>query len=392
MIAKIAQIKANGENRFEISNEFGVLFYASTPWLDIKLPFNAENIRKLSMTDCSGEEIFTTSYSIIENAIEEALPFKYLWAGQQQFAKYSLDGKNGREGSFYSRKDGFLDEKYCIEKDGRIILGYSIGKGTVEVISFYENEQQIAQITKPLSEENNLDLYYLHLADDKDDLLGILAFFTIYYDFRRYHNNGQFVSGKKRVSIEYTYSKNNKYYNQNWIKQQFGSLEAERFQNELERHRKESKQSIKKAFMIFGIVFISLLATFVLSFFILSKTVLKPKTPLDVDAFTEKLEMYDFTVEEIQEGSMRAYNQNFELYFYIFDTEEDAKANYNKVKESFEGKINGNYSMVSGLGSYRLKTKTHFYFASCVENTLLVTAAPVKYAEEVKDIQEVLDY
>lgn len=392
MIAKIAQIKANGENRFEISNESGVLFYASTPWMNIKLPFNAENIRKLTMTDYSGKEIFTSSYSVIENALEEALPFKYFWAGEQQFAKYYLNGENGVEGSFYSRQDGFLDKKYCIEKDGRIILGYSIGKGKIEVISFYENEQQIAQLTKPLSVENNLDLYYLHLADEKDDLFPILAFFTIYYDYRYYHNNGQFVSGKERVSIEYTFDKNNKYYNQNWIKQQFGSLEAEHFQNELKQHREASKKRMQKAFMIFGIVFTSLLAVFVLCFFILSKTILKPKTPLDVDAFTEKMEMHDFTVEEIREDSLCAYNQNFELYFYIFDTEEDAKANYNRVKETFEGKINGNYSVVSGLGSYRLKTETHFYFVSCVENTLLVTAAPVEYAEEIKDIQDVLDY
>ena len=36
MIAKVRQIKANGENYFEISNSSGVLYYARTAWMNMK--------------------------------------------------------------------------------------------------------------------------------------------------------------------------------------------------------------------------------------------------------------------------------------------------------------------------------------------------------------------
>lgn len=65
MVVKIAQIRADGENLFEVSNKSGVIYRAKTPWMNFRLPFNLENLRTLNMTNRNGEVVYTTSYSVM---------------------------------------------------------------------------------------------------------------------------------------------------------------------------------------------------------------------------------------------------------------------------------------------------------------------------------------
>lgn len=263
MIIKIHQTQSNGKNLYEISDESGVLFHARAPWLEINLPFNADNLRKLSMTDPAGQIVYTTKYSVLENVLEGALPLKYLWTGEQRFRQYSIHGRDGVVGSFYGRVNGFFDGKCCIENNGRIILGYSVSKGSYEVVCFYDGEKQIAQLTKYHVVSNNLDQYYLHILDDCRDLVPILSFFAIYYDYHNYNNGGELVYKKTEVRIKYTYSKANRYYDPNWIACHFGEAEALRLREELERLRGDAMKKVKRAFKIAAIVFAAVMAVIV---------------------------------------------------------------------------------------------------------------------------------
>ncbi|MBQ8165246.1 MAG: hypothetical protein IJZ94_05480 [Clostridia bacterium] len=392
MIAKVTQTQANGKNCFEISTSTGVLFYAQTSWMNINLPFDAQNIRELVFTDCNGEVVYTTSYSVIENTLERALPFKYLYAGEQRFGQYSVIGKNGIEGSFYSRQDGFFDKKYCIEKNGRFVLGYSISKGSFEAISFYEGGRQIAQITKPLNVEDNLDVYFIHLSADRDELFPIIAFFCVYFDYQKYNRAGEIVAKKTEVNLRYTLDKNNKFYNPDWIKNEFGKAEADRFKSELKAHNQRVSNKFRKKLKIFAIVYFSLLAFFLLLFGILCIWFFQPKTPVDAAEFTDRLESLGYQVESYSEDTLRAYNKNFELFFHISDTEEEAEELYNSIKEDFEDKKTEKCSYSSWPDSYQLKTNNAFYLVCCVENTLLIAEVPAEYADEVKDIRDAIEY
>ncbi|WP_243134605.1 hypothetical protein [Murimonas intestini] len=100
MLVKIQQTKSNFENIFEVSSNGQVLFNAKAPWLKISAPFNMENLRKLVFSDVNGTTLYTTRYSIIDNALEESIPFKYLISKEQKFGQFEIIGKDGKEGTF----------------------------------------------------------------------------------------------------------------------------------------------------------------------------------------------------------------------------------------------------------------------------------------------------
>lgn len=260
MVAKVTQTKANGQNLFEISNSTGVLFYAKTPWMNLNLPFNLENIQQLIMMTKSGEVAYTTSYSVVENVVEGAIPLKFLWSDGQRFLRYSIVNNDEIRGSFYARQDGFWDSKFVIENNGRQVIGYDIGVGKIRALSLYENGVQICQITKPLSTINNLDIYYIHLLDEDIDLLPVLSFFVIYYDYLKYNRAGEFVYEKIEINREYTYDANNKYYNPDWIEQHFGKAESDRFKEEINQYdeaaKKRARRIVKIVFLGFGIALV----------------------------------------------------------------------------------------------------------------------------------------
>lgn len=113
MLIKIQQTKSNFENLFEISTNGKLLFRAKAPWMKIKAPFDAGNIRQLLFSDQAGDTLYTTKYHVIENAIEESIPFKYLYADEQRFGQFEIIGENGKEGAFYTSQKGIFDKKFC---------------------------------------------------------------------------------------------------------------------------------------------------------------------------------------------------------------------------------------------------------------------------------------
>ena len=44
----------------------------------------------------------------------------------------------------------------------------------------YDGDQQIAQITKPLTVVDNLDIYFLHIKDEYAPMIPLLSFFVVY--------------------------------------------------------------------------------------------------------------------------------------------------------------------------------------------------------------------
>ena len=101
MLVTIQQVKANAENLFEVSWDGQLLFQAKAPWMNLSLPFNAENLRELTFSNPTGETIYTTRYKFIDNLVEESIPYKYLLTKEQRFGQYEIVGKNDGEGSFY---------------------------------------------------------------------------------------------------------------------------------------------------------------------------------------------------------------------------------------------------------------------------------------------------
>lgn len=246
MIIKINQTSSNLKNKFNITINNEIKYLAGTPWLKLDLPLNAENKRRSIMTDLNNNICYSTGYSITENKLNTAIPFKWLFTKGMKSSIYNIyDSNNNLCGKFYDYQTGFFATNYVIEFSNYKLNCYSISIGKTNNVSIYNGNTQIAEIVKPLQSFDNLDSYYIFLLDNYSNLTDIISFFTIYYDNIKYSNSGEVVKGTSDVKVEYTYSKNNKYYDENWIKNNFNQDEINSIYNEFETNRTKIKKDIK---------------------------------------------------------------------------------------------------------------------------------------------------
>lgn len=150
---------------------------------------------------------------------------------------------------------------------GKVYWGYSIDKGKRNIVSLYDENIQIAQITKPLTVIENLDIYFLHIKEDFTSLIPVLSFFTIYYDYRKYNNAGEFTKNSVEISVSYSYDKNNSKYNPNWILEEFGQETFNELDTFLDSLEAEGRVQAKK---IGKLVALSFLIIIVIALIILS--------------------------------------------------------------------------------------------------------------------------
>lgn len=235
MLITIQQTKSNYENLFEVISGGQLLYQAKAPWMKLTLPFNTENLRELTFSDPAGETVYTTRYKFMDNLVEESIPYKYLLTKEQRFGQFEIVGQNGSEGSFYVMQNGYFDSKFCIEHMGRVYLGYSMDQGRNNYVSIYDGDRQIAQITKPLTVIDNLDVYFLHIKDEYASIVPVLTFFTVYYDYRKYNHSGELTKNSVQIATSYSYGKNNDKYNPNWIAGEFGRQAADELDQTLKK-------------------------------------------------------------------------------------------------------------------------------------------------------------
>ena len=242
MILQVNQATANGRNQFEILENGQLLFRGSAPFYNPGIPIGGDVFRKLTLTDALNRPILYTDYNAVENLAASAVPMSWLFKGAKQVCRYSvLNGEDQIVGRFYFEQTGIAKTKYVMEWRGRLIACYLKRAGKKEVVSFYDGETQIGQLTKPNAVVNNLDCYLLHFLDNSLDR-EIAAFFTIYYDYLYHNHSGEIVKKSRRSDVEYTFDRYNKMYNKNFIAENFGKEENER----VERFIKDAYKAHKK--------------------------------------------------------------------------------------------------------------------------------------------------
>ncbi len=251
MILDVRQVTSAGSNQFEVFGNGTLFFKGNATWF----PMGVDKNNKVILTDPNGNIVFQTKYSMIDNLAESSVPFKYLIDGEQKFSQYQVVDASGNEvGAFYDVKKSFLDSRLCISFGDRIIYGYDRELGYREVVSLYENDVQIGQITRSQKVVDNLDRYIVHILPQYDALLPLFAMFTIFYDYSYHNNSGQFVKGTY-ISKTYTYDYNSKKYNKNFIRNNFGEQEHERLEAFINRkvEMKVGNLTMKQFWIIFGV-------------------------------------------------------------------------------------------------------------------------------------------
>lgn len=247
MIIKVEQTKSSLKNKFEIKVNNELKYLAGTPWLNITMPLNIDNIRPCIITKTDENICYITSYNVIENVSNASVPMKWVFTGDQKSLIFNIfDSENNISGKFYKLTNRFLNTKYVIEYGNYTLKSYDISIGKTRNILIYKDTIQIAEIVKPLSVSDNLDSYYIFLLDEYSDLETIISFFTVFFDYQNYSNSGQVVAHKKEVKIRYTYDKNNKFYDKNWIANHFNKEEINLINDQILADRKSTVNSIKK--------------------------------------------------------------------------------------------------------------------------------------------------
>lgn len=128
------------------------------------------------------------------------------------------------------------------------------------------------------------------------------------------------------------------------------------------------------------------------------------RMPLTTDEFITKMSDEGFTVEDVStqfeegavEGVFIAYNEYYQIEFYIVPSDDQAKSAFIENKSAFEnvetktssnGELNvGNYS------SYNRTTDELFMMVSRTENTFVYVVAEKDYKDEIKDFIDMLGY
>ena len=133
-------------------------------------------------------------------------------------------------------------------------------------VSIYDGDKQIAQITKPLTVMDNLDSYFLHIKDEYESIVPILSFFTVYYDYRKYNNSGEFTKNSVEITTSFTYGKNNDKYNPNWIAEEFGQQTADELERSLNTLMEQGSAQAKKIVKLVGFIFLVLILLAIILF------------------------------------------------------------------------------------------------------------------------------
>ncbi len=271
MIIKVEKTREKLKNQFKIKVNGELKYLACTPGTDIEISSDIDKMKKCVITKKDETVCYVTHYSGIENFSNTAIPMKWAFTGEQKSHIFEiLDDKNNNCGKFYKLTNGFLDTKYVIEYGNYTLKNYDISVGKTRNISIYKDDFQIAEILQPLRVRGTSDYYYLFLLDEYSELETILSFFTVFFDYQNYSNTGMFSSYDEEAKTGYTYDKNNKFYDKNWIANNFNKDEVNLINNQMAEERKEINNRLNKeakyislfialgcliVFIVFGILY-----------------------------------------------------------------------------------------------------------------------------------------
>lgn len=205
MIIKVEQTK---QNNFEIKINNELKYFSRMKKTSIITPYKGEG----TITNIDGSMCYTL------------LPSKEfsVYSGKIRKKYCIFNNLSQNCGVFYKLKSGFLKSKYMIEYENYKLSCYSISIGKTQNISIYDGDKQIAEIIKSVE---ILENYYIFLIDEYTDLQEILSLFVSYWEYEEMcsgENNGTMV-----VGVSYTYDRNNKFYDKNWIKNNFNKEDIE---------------------------------------------------------------------------------------------------------------------------------------------------------------------
>ena len=404
MLVTIRQTKSRGQNLFQVEEQGQLLFQAQTPWADLRLPLEAEKMRRLTFSDAQDQPLYHTSYQLLDNALRSLTKYKFLLGTSAKVEEYQvLDETGQQQGSFYTQIDGLLTSQLTICYGEEQYDCYPRFIGKIYVVSIFQEGRQIAQITKPLDTWDLLDIYYLHLLEGYRHLLPILSFFTIYIDAVSFTQPGRAAKYSMEKRRAYSFNKNNDKYDPHWIAQAFVPEAQRELDHLLQEHPERNPRSaagLKRAWKWAAIIAGSLLllsAGAIWAFF----TFFSP-TPLLPQEFAQQMEEEGYLLSQPiltytgTEEAWEASKDGCYVQFFSFSLEDQARSAFVLLKSNWD-QAEGTIQSRSSSSSQHTQRESFvykdiFYVYSRIENTLLLSAAPLSQKELLQDTVKDLGY
>lgn len=220
MKIQIKQTNNEMKNEFEIKYNDILKYKAKLPFISIDEPLGLEKIRNIKILDLNDNEIYTTDYQYIENLKEEFIPLKYLVTGSQKFNQL-LFISNSNTIKIYVEANGLLNSRYVIEINEKKYFCYSVEDGYIRHLPIYDDEMQIGEALKSNININEKDEYFCYLKEGYETLSDGIVALLLFLD-RNEYSSSYIVMKSYSLYKKYSYDKTNKFYNKEWVINNFG--------------------------------------------------------------------------------------------------------------------------------------------------------------------------
>lgn len=245
MKIEVLQTECVKKNEFEIRYN-GILKYkASLPFVSINEPFGLEKIRDIKIFDISGNEVYSTKYEYAKNLMEETVPMKYLVTKSQKFYQLLfISNKNAIK--IYYEENGIWNNKYVIEMNNKKYFCYSIEDGYIRHFPIYDGDIQIGEVLKSNVILYGKDEYCCYLENEYESLSDGIVCLSLYLD-RKEYSSSYLISPAQTYTKSFSYNKTNKFYDKNWVLNNFGDEYYRKVEEDLKIVKEALKHPIKNS-------------------------------------------------------------------------------------------------------------------------------------------------
>ena len=235
----VLQVQSEGKNEFEIKYNGTLQYKAKLPFVSISEPLNLEKLINIKIFDINGNEIYKTDYKYVKNFKEEFIPMKFLITGSQKFNQLLFISNKNVIKIYYEEKSVW-NYRYVIEINDKQYFCYSIKDGYITHFPIYDGETQIGEALKSNVVIDGKDEYCCYIKDDYINVSDGIVALLLYLD-RSEYSSSYLVNKSYSLSKEYSYNKTNKFYDKEWVKNNFG----DEFYKKVDENVKVVKEKFK---------------------------------------------------------------------------------------------------------------------------------------------------